>query len=94
MKEFEVFEKFINYCDEHKVPYELTKYNGREFMYVYNSKRYKLKSTKPRKYKDLYVPYIRISSHDGRWYVRDNGWCDYMPESVIFESIEKQEEVY
>ena len=89
MEKFEVFEKFINYCDEHKVPYELTEYNGTEFMYVYGSKRYKLKTTKPRKYKDLYVPYIRISFHSRGWYVRDNGYCSYMPESMIFASIEE-----
>lgn len=94
MEKFEVFEKFINYCNEHKVPYDLIEYNGREFMYVYNSKRYKLKTTKPRKYKDLYVPYIRISFHSGDWYVRNNGICSYMSEIMIFASIERQEEVY
>lgn len=94
MKEFEVFEKFINYCDEHKIPYNLENYNGTEFMYVYNSERYKLKTTKPRKYKDLYVPYIRISFHDGDWFVRNNGICEYMPELVIFASIEELEEAY
>ena len=50
-------------------------------VFVYSHKEHIKKKFYPRKYKDLYVPYLRLSwnwedwEDDGTIYVRDNGYC-------------------
>lgn len=48
-------------------------------IYVYGKEAYELVMKHPRKYKDLFVPYIRVSHFDGGFgepmYIRDNGIC-------------------
>jgi len=56
------------------------------YIFGYESK---LKKAHPRKYKNLYVPYLRVSNFSGDWYVRDNGWCHYAPPCVVMELVEK-----
>lgn len=49
----------------------------------------KLKRKHPRKYKNLYVRYIRVSGFDSNeWYVRDNGITYYACEKKVMELIE------
>ena len=37
----------------------------------------------------IYIYDAGLNWECGMWYVRDNGYCDYMPESVIFERIDE-----
>ena len=54
-------------------------------IYIFDKSTVKLKERYKRfkKYAELYVPYIRVShfseeDHPGRWYVKDNGVCQWM----------------
>ena len=56
-------------------------YKGQDTVYVYSRKEYDLKKEKPRKYKGLYIPYLRVSWHEEHpdsLYTRRDGWCGYM----------------
>lgn len=89
---FEEEAKIINYCKEANVPYmteSISLMSTMHYIYIYDAGLYNLKKSNKEKYKDLYVPYIRLNWECGMWYVRDNGYCDYMPESVIFERIDE-----
>ena len=48
-------------------------------IYVFDKDLFLLQKKHPRKYKNLYVPYMRLSRFEERSgdavYVRDNGWC-------------------
>ena len=57
-------------------------------MYIFGYES-KLKKAHPRKYKNLYVPYLRVSNFDGTWYVRDNGYCHHATENEVVRLVEK-----
>ena len=79
-------ELFIDFLDRREIPYQERDINGLELVYVFSKKEFLLKQKHPKKYKDLYVPYLRVSHFDeDRWYTRDNGWTSYMSISRILE---------
>lgn len=53
---------------------------GVEFVYIHGKDEYLKKKNHPRKYKNLFIPYLRVSWHDGedRVYTRHNGLTGYM----------------
>ena len=75
-------EDFIALVEELGLPYKEAKigllrdkeYDG---IYVYNKHEYEMFVKDPKKYKNLYVPYIRVSDFGSEMYVRDNGYCYY-----------------
>lgn len=65
-------------------------------IYIHSRKEMEMKKSHPRKYKDLYVPYIRVSHFEGdtliqddyrpgKLYVKDNGVTYYMDERKVIE---------
>ena len=73
--------EFINYLVENNIPY--TEYvvedKGIDQVYVFSRKEHEMVKAHPKKYKNLYVPYLRVSHFDGdRWYTRENGFTSYM----------------
>lgn len=90
-------EEFIEFLSEHGIPftcdYLACKYDG---VYVFSKKEYNLKKIHPRKYKDLYVPYIRVSDFGhkrGRVYTRENGLVGYKDLSEVLDICLKYGEV-
>lgn len=87
-------EEFINYLMEIGVPFrDASKdipggghYDG---VYIFEKKAYELKHKHPRKYKGLYVPYLRVSNFDGDWYIREDGWTQYCSESIVLEKVKE-----
>lgn len=77
--------EFVEFLEELGAPYEEVEINGLEQVYVYSRREYELKRKYPRKYKDLYLPYLRVSNFGGELYTRENGWCEYMPDSIVLE---------
>lgn len=92
-------DEFINYLVENDIPYceATTMDSGNDFVYVYDKKAYRrLEELRrhPRKYKyeleHLCVPYLRVSNFtDWSWYIRDNGICDWAPESVVMGKVKR-----
>lgn len=80
-------EDWINYLESNKAVYSEDTVNGEEFIYVVGKKQYELR--KKRAYKDIYVPYIRLSHFGDRQYVRDNGWCEWLPDCVVKTMLKK-----
>ncbi len=85
-------EEFINWLEKIGARYGLpdqSKY--KEFydgVYVFGKDAYDKKKAHPRKNKDLYVPYIRVSGFDSDMlYTRENGWCSYMCERKVKDII-------
>jgi len=76
--------EFVNFLDNHAVHYEVD-HRVMVNIYVFEKRSFEKKEKHPRKNKDLYVPYLRVSHFDGPyWYVRDNGWCHWAkPEEVL-----------
>ena len=77
---------FINYLVKLGVPFSEYTENGADMIYIHSRKEYEEKRNHPRKNKDLFVPYIRVSHFDElpRLYTRNNGYCCYMKlEDVI-----------
>lgn len=88
-------EEFINVLKEHDIPFEDLSNNdiyvdGYDGVYVFSRKEYSLKKKHPRKYKNLYIPYIRVSNFGGEWYTRQDGWCCYMPEEKVIDIVLKE----
>lgn len=79
-------EQFITFLKSDKIPFKEDTENGSDMVYVYSKLEYELKQKHPRKYKNLYIPYIRVSNFDGdRWYVREDGYCSYMCKSAVID---------
>lgn len=78
-------EDFINFLKEKDIPFEEYTEHGLDQVWVYSKGEYELKKKNPRKYKNLYVPYLRVSNFDGDWYTRDNGLCGYMSPVRVME---------
>ena len=83
------YEEFIERLEEIGACYQVyDAIPGRVQVYIHDKGLFQLKKKHPRKYKDLYIPYLRVSGfEDGNYYVRDNGWCQYMPEERIMEIV-------
>ncbi len=85
-------EQFIDYLVEREVPFEDASLTvpGYDGIYVSGKKEYEMKRAHPRKYKDLFIPYIRVSHFDEpAWYTRVNGWVSYMTEKDVLDYVEK-----
>lgn len=88
-------EEFINVLKEHDIPFEEIKLDNHpeyDGVYVCKKTEFNLKKTHPRTYKNLFVPYIRVSHFDGsgKWYTRHNGYCCDMRESKVMDIILKE----
>ena len=77
-------EDFIKLVEKLGLPYKeanikMLRKKDYDGIYVYGKEAYELVAKHPRKYKDLFVPYIRVSHFDGEcgepMYIRDNGIC-------------------
>ena len=91
-------EEFIEFLGEHGIPftYDRLAYDKYDGVYVFSKKEYNLKKTHPRKYKDLYVPYIRVSDFGykrGRVYTRENGLVGYKDLSEVLDICLKYGEI-
>ena len=83
-------EMLLEKLKEMDLPYDVTGSGEDERIYVCARNAYKKKKEHPSKYKDLYVPYCRISFHSGGMiYVRDNGLCYYVNEQRLMELLER-----
>lgn len=78
-------EEFINFLKEHDIPYSEYTGHGLDQVWVYSKEEYEKIKKHPRKYKDLYVPYLRVSHFDETWYTRENGVTGYMSEDRVLE---------
>lgn len=53
-------------------------------IYVFSKEEYDLKQAHPRRYKDMYQPYIRLSHFDtGEVYTRWNGYTSTMTDDCV-----------
>lgn len=83
-------EEFIKLLDEIGAIYEESDVKGYDGIYICSREEYELRKKHPRKYKDLYVPYIRVSHFDeDQLYVKDNGWCCYRSIDKIIEQVKE-----
>lgn len=83
--------EFIDYLNNLDARYYVDTEGGVEKIYIFAKKDYDLVHKHPRKYKNRYVPYIRVSHFEGnRVYVRDNGLCEYRSLDVLKKKIEKE----
>lgn len=81
-------EEFINYLVKKNIPYSEYTENGADMVYVYNRREVELKKAHPRKYKDLFVTYLRVSHFDeDMLYTRDCGICGYMNEKEVMRKV-------
>lgn len=81
--------ELVQFLEDNNIPYEEENVNGLEQVYVFSKKEYTLKRKHPRKYKNLYLPYLRVSNFGGELYTRENGWCQYTPECIVLEKCKK-----
>jgi len=81
------YEEMITWLNEHKARFQENEVNGLRQIYVYSKEEYDMKNAHPKKYKNLYVPYIRLSWHpeerDDAIYTRWNGDTRYMTEDGV-----------
>lgn len=78
--------EFMEFLDSIGARYEYTDNDGKlEQIYVFDKDAYDKKKKHPRKYKDLYVSYLRVSNFNADLYTRQNGICKYMPDSIVKE---------
>lgn len=83
-------QEFINYLEINEIPYSEYTENGADMVYVFSKVEYNKKKAHPRKYKNLYVPYLRVSHFDEyRWYTRDNGLCGYMSIKKVMDIVKE-----
>lgn len=87
--------EFMEFLDSIGARYHYTDNDGKlEQVYVFEKAAYDKKHANPRKYKDLYVSYLRVSNFGGDLYTREDGWTCYMPDSVVMQKcIELTEEL-
>ena len=84
-------ENFVKWLKDNEVTFEIP---DRDIytIFVYSKMEYEMKNKHPRKYKNIYIPYIRISWHDDKpeaVYTRWNGVCEYMTEKTVKRVIER-----
>lgn len=83
-------EAFIKYLEKKNIPYSEYTMNGADMVYVYNRREFELKKAHPRKYKDLFVAYLRVSHFDeDMLYTRDCGICGYMNEKEVMRKVKE-----
>lgn len=85
-------EEFIKYLENNNIPFEDASktIKGYDAVYVVSKREYEKKRNYPRKYKDLYVPYLRVSHFDEeRWYTRENGWVEYKTQEEIMKIVKE-----
>ena len=84
-------DELIIYCIENDIPYyEETSITNYYALYVYEKDAYEKKKQHPRKNKDLYVSYLRLSHFEkDRAYARYDGWCLYMSKEEIMDIVDK-----
>lgn len=83
-------EEFIEFLETNGIPYSECTVNGLDQVYVFSKDEYEKKEANPRKYKDLSVPYLRISHFDEYpWYTRENGCCCYMDEESVMDIVKE-----
>ena len=88
-------EEFINVLKEHDIPFEDLSKNdnyvdGYDGIWVYSRKEYSLVKKHPRKHKNLYVPYIRVSNFGGSWYTKYCGYTSYQSQKDVMEIVLKE----
>ena len=82
--------EFVKFLEENNIPFTEYTQNGADMVYVFERKAYEEKKKHPRKNKDMYVPYLRVSHFDEKsWYTRDNGYCCYMNQKTVLEKVKK-----
>ena len=82
--------EFINLLVEKKIPYQEYTEKGLDQVYVYSKDEYEKKQNHPKKYADLYVPYLRVSNFDRDvWYTRENGWTQWMTQEKVLAKCEE-----
>ena len=85
---------FIEWLNKEGIHYSEFTENGLDQVYVYHRRLYEKKHQNPCEYKNLSVPYLRVSQFDGlpEVYVRDNGFCYYGDiQDVIKECVRLNE---
>lgn len=84
-------QEWISYLDSIGAIYQEYDNDGElDQIYVRSKDEYKMKEAHPRKYKDLYIPYIRLSHFDdNRVYTRENGVTGYQSNDRVKRIIEK-----
>lgn len=77
--------KVKEYLEKIGARYTVVVTNGYEQVYVLEKDAYEKRDKNPRKYKDLYVSYLRISKPDDNknLYTRNDGICGYMTDEKI-----------
>lgn len=92
-------EQFLKILDDYKVKYiEVKPRDDWDYyqIYVEDRRARELKNSNPEKYKDVYVPYIRVSHFDGCekygfetrvgfLYTRENGYTTWMKEREVIK---------
>ena len=89
-----MFERDLNnvkkYLEEIGAAWTVYDGMGIEQVYVFDKAVYDKKHKHPRKYKDLYVPYLRLSDHgDDGLYAKRDGYCEHMTDDEIKEVIDE-----
>jgi hypothetical protein len=84
-------DELIIYLIENGIPYhEETEIKDYYAIYIFDKDAYEKKHKHPRKYKDLYVSYLRVSHFDeARPYTRQDGICSYMSKERIMDIVDK-----
>lgn len=84
-------EQVKEYLDKIGARYETVTTGDFKQIYVFEKDAYDKKHKHPRKYKDLYVSYLRISCHPGHigLYTRRDGICGYMTDETVKEFIDR-----
>ena len=84
-------DELIIYCIENEIPYyEETQIKDYYAIYIHDKDAYEKKRKHPKKYKDLYVPYLRVSHFDEeRPYTRQDGWCEHKTKEQIMNIVDK-----
>ena len=78
------------YLEKVGARYQVVVTNGFEQVYVFEKDAYDKRNNHPRKYKDLYVSYLRISDHGGDGlYTRRDGICGEMTDDGIKRIIDE-----
>ena len=83
-------DKVYEYVKRIGACYLLSDLNGDKKIYIFDKKIYVKKHKDLHKYKDLYVPYIRISDNGGDGlYTRRDGYVEEMTDEKIKEVIDE-----
>ena len=78
-------QEFIEFLVSNDIPHEEYTENGADMVYVFSKDEFEKKKKHPRKYANLYVPYLRVShfGEGNEWYTRESGWTCYMSQEKV-----------